>query len=413
MTADARRGLSVFRSRRMAIVFVLGFSSGLPLLLSAGTLKQWLYDGHVDNKSIAALVSAGLPYTFKVAWAPLLDRYRLPFLGRRRGWILVFQLALVGVLLATSTLDPHDASAAWWFAFLIAFASASQDIVIDAYNTDLLEPEERAAGTATYVMGYRVAMLIAGSFALVLADHIVWRAIYIGMAALMGVGIIGTLLAEEPPLRDRPPKTLVSAFVVPLAELWKRLRWRLLLVFAFAATYKFGDQFAQNMTDIFYRELHYTKTDIGLVNKAVGFAAFAVGGVVAGALVARHGVRKMLVVFGLVQATVHLGYLWIAAVGKDVVIYGVAIFIENVGFALGTTALTAAIMGVCNPAVSATQMALMTSLTSLGSRVFGGYGADVQGALGWTGFFLTTMAMAIPGIILAWLAADLTTRKTT
>jgi len=407
LPAEKRDLFAVFRSRRMAVLFLLGFSSGLPLLLTGQTLQTWMTDAKVDVKQIASFASVGLPYTFKFLWAPLLDRYRLPFLGRRRGWIFLFQLGLIAALLVMSTMDP--AASAERFALIavvVATLSASQDVMIDAYNADLLAPEERAAGAATYVMGYRVAMLVAGSLALILADHIVWHAVYVVMAVVMGVGLVGTLLAEEPPLRDRPPRSIASAIGLPFAELFRRLGWRTaLLTLAFAATYKFGEQFAQVLTATFYRRaIGFSKTDIGLVSKAVGFGAWALGGVLGGVLTARFGVRKTLVWFGVVQASTHVAYLWIAFAGKNLVVFGVAIFVENLSFAMATSAFVAALMSVCSPAVSATQFALLTSLSSVGQRVFGTFAGDVVKAVGWKGFFLTTIAMGIPGLVFAWLA---------
>jgi PAT family beta-lactamase induction signal transducer AmpG len=396
----------------MAIVFLLGFSSGLPYMLCGDTLGQWIYDETKSKDAVAAIASAALPYNFKYLWAPLVDRYRLPFLGRRRGWMIVFQIALFAALVAASTLDASDPSSTWWYALFIAIAAASQDIVIDAYNADLFEPHERAAGTAAYVTGFRVAMLVSGSLALIVADDVSWRAIYLGMAALVAIGIGATLLAEEPPERDRPPRTLVGAFVIPLDEFFRRLGWGALLVLAFVATYKLGDQFAQKLTGAFYREIGFSKKEIGVISKAIGFAAVVVGGALAGGLVARYGIRKMLLAFGIVQATVHLCYLWMAVAGKNLWIYGVTNCIENVGFAMGTSALTAAVMGMTSPSVSATQMALLTSLTTLLGRLFGPYSSDVQAAVGWESFFLITMAMALPGIVLSWLARRFIDRKT-
>jgi PAT family beta-lactamase induction signal transducer AmpG len=402
-----RNWLAVFRSRRMAVLFFLGFSSGLPLMLTGQTLTTWMTEAKVDVRSIAKFSLVGLAYTWKFAWAPLLDRYALPLLGRRRGWILVFQLGLIVALLGMSTVDPaQDLKALAIMAAIVATLSASQDTMIDAYNTDLLAPEERAAGSATYVMGYRLAMLVAGSLALILADHVEWRVVYCGMAAAMSIGIVASFLAEEPPLRERPPRTIASAVVLPFQELFRRLGWRqAALVLAFAATYKFGEQFAQVLSPVFFRDvIQFTKTDIGVLQKAVGFAAWAVGGVVGGTLTARYGVKRTIVAYGIVQAMTHLGYLWVAYVGKDLVAYGVATFIENLSFAMATTALVAALMAVCAPAVSATQFALLTSLTSVGQRVFGTLAGDVVEAVGWKGFFLTTIALAIPGLVLAWLA---------
>jgi MFS transporter, PAT family, beta-lactamase induction signal transducer AmpG len=407
MEPPAAGALSIFRSRRMAVVFLLGFSSGLPLVLTGTTLAQWLIDDQVSLEQIAAFVWVGLAYSFKFAWAPLLDRFELPFLGRRRGWILVFQLALVGTLLWMASSDPADDP--WRFAMIaviVAFCSASQDVVIDAYTTDILEADERAAGAAVSVLGYRVAMLLAGSLALVLADHFSWHAVYTWMACAMAIGIAGTLLAVEPTGPERPPRTIAAAIVLPFRELWNRLGWRgALLLLGLAVTYKFGEQFAGVMTGAFYRrEIGFTKTELGIANKAVGFAAIAIGGGIGGICVARYGLRRMLVVFGIAQALTHVAYLVIAIVGKNLPVFVVAIFIENASAAMATSAFVGALMAACSMSVSATQYALLTSLSSVGGRIFGPLAAGVVEWLGWKGFFLATIAMAIPGIVLAWFA---------
>src|SRR5215468_8646109 len=211
--------LAVFRSRRMAVLFVLGFSSGLPLMLTGQTLQAWLTDRQVPLGRIAAVSSVGLAYTFKFAWAPLLDRFRLPVLGRRRGWVLAFQLGLVAAIAAMSVLDPgRDPAAVTVVAIAIAVLSASQDIVLDAYMTDVLAPHERAAGASVNVVGYRIATVASSSLAFVMADHVVWPAIWLTMAAVMALTIAGTLLAEEPALAVQPPRTIAQAFVLPVVD---------------------------------------------------------------------------------------------------------------------------------------------------------------------------------------------------
>lgn len=391
----------------MAVMFLLGFSSGLPLLLTGQTLQAWMTDAGVKLEKIAAFSAVGLAYTFKFLWAPLLDRYRLPGLPRRRGWILVLQLALVAAIASMGALDPVASPGGLAIAaVVVAFLSASQDIVIDAYNADLLAPEERAAGSATYVMGYRSAMLVAGTLALVLADHLVWRAVYLILAGVMALGLIGTWLAEEPSPGVAPPRTIGAALTLPFVELWRRLGWRgAALTLGFAATYKFGEQFAQVLTMTYFkRVIGFTFTDIALANKLVGFSAWAIGGAVGGGLVARHGVRRTLVWFGVLQASTHVAYLLVGLAGKNLPVYAAAIFVENLSFSMATAAFVAALMAVCSPAVSATQFALLTSLSSVGQRIFGPLAADVVDWLGWRGFFLSTIAMAVPGILLAWRA---------
>ena len=395
----------VFRSRRMAVLFALGFSSGLPLFLTGQTLQAWMTTSGVDVDQIAAFSSVGLAYTFKFAWAPLLDRWRLPWLGRRRGWMVATQLALIAAIAAMGTIDPTAAPGTLAvLAVAVAFLSASQDVVLDAYNADLLAPEERAAGAGVYVMGYRVAMLISGSLALILADHLPWGVVYAIMAGLMAVGIVASIAAEEPPVRD-VPRSLTRAIVLPFHEFFTRLGWKGALgALAFAALYKFGDQFASVLTVTFFkRGVGFTLTEIGTLNKAMGFLGTMIGAAIGGVLVARHGVLRMLLLFGVLQAMTNLLYVWLAVVGHDRGIFATAVLVDNVANAAGTGAFVAYLMSLTSRSVSATQFALLTSLTSVGQRVFGPLASHVQTALGWPGFFVATTALALPGLLIALL----------
>lgn len=398
--------LDVFRSKRMAVLFLLGFASGLPLLLTGTTLQAWMSSLGVDLGRIADLSMVGLAYTLKFAWAPLLDRFHLPFLGRRRGWCLAFQLALVVAIAVMGAIDPLASPMLLaGAAIVVAFLSASQDVIIDAYKADLLAPHERAAGTAMYVLGYRIALIVTGTLALVMADHLPWRAIYAIMAAGMAIGVIATLLADEPVVTELPPRTLARAIVEPFVELGTRLGWHATaIVLAFAALYRFGDYFAQAVViDFLHTDAAFDLTTIGLVTKGVGFVGTLVGGLAAGGLVARFGLRRMLVAFGVLAAITNLLYMWLAFVGHDLVVFSIAIGVDHASTALGTTAFIAVLMGVCSPALSATQFALLTSLSSVGQRVFGPFADDVVRAAGWTGFFASTALMAIPGLVLAWM----------
>jgi MFS transporter, PAT family, beta-lactamase induction signal transducer AmpG len=287
---------------------------------------------------------------------------------------------------------------------LVAFLSASQDVVIDAYKADVLAPHERAAGSAMYVLGYRVAVLLSGTLALILADQMPWRLIYLIMAAFMVIGIVGTLVADEPSEPANPPRTIIDAVVQPFAEFGRRLGWAgFLLVIGFAALYRFGDHFAQALTMAFLkREIGFSLTDIALVTKVLGFVGTALGGLAAGSLVARFGLRRMLVAFGALAAVTNLLYAWLAVAGANMPIFWTAVFVDHAANALGTAAFLAVLMSVCSPAVSATQFALLTSLSSVGQRVFGPLADDVVHAIGWPGFFASTAAMALPGLILAW-----------
>jgi PAT family beta-lactamase induction signal transducer AmpG len=397
-------GLGVFRSRRMLVLLLLGFASGLPAVLVGHTLRAWLTDAGFDNDRISAFVPVGLAYTFKFLWAPALDRFALPFLGRRRGWIFVLQLALVAAIVVMGAVDPQrHAHALWIAALVVAVLSASQDVVLDAYSADILEPHERAAGSATYVLGYRIAMVATGALALVMADRVVWPAIYATMAALMALGIAATLLAEEPTGATRSPRTLAEAVYLPIVELGKKHGWRgAVLVASFAALYKLGDQFAQVLTLTFLqRDAGFDWTEIGTVYDVIGFAGIAAGGIAGGALVARYGLYRLLFGFGVIQASTLLLYAWLAVAGKSFPIFCIAVVVDNFAYSMATSAFVACLMSACTPGVSATQMALLTSLSSVGQRVLGLFASNVADTFGWAGYFIACSAMALPGLILA------------
>ncbi|MCA9674393.1 MAG: MFS transporter, partial [Myxococcales bacterium] len=404
MSPPVRIGLlDVFRSRRVLVLALLGFSSGLPLLLTAQTLTAWLTAAHVDLATIGTLSLVGLPYTFKWAWAPLLDRYRLPLLGRRRGWILVLQLALAAAIAAMGTVEPRTEPAALAvLAVLVATLSASQDVVIDAFNADTLHPEERAAGSAMYVLGYRTAMLVSGTLALVLADHLPWRTIYLIVAALMGLGVVGTLLAIEPAEAAARPASLVEAAWRPLAALLRRRR--IAIVLGFVALFRFGELMVNQMVIPFLKDgAGFSFTEIATLYKVLGFAGTVVGGLTAGALVARWGARRCLIVFGVAQASTNLCYLALAVTGRSLPVLGAAVVIDNLASAMGTGAFVAYLMSLCDRAFSATQYALLTSLSSLLARVLGFAGAALVAAAGWPAFWAATAAVAVPALALvAW-----------
>ena len=403
-----RQWAAIFRSRRMAVIFLLGFASGLPNMLIGQTLQQWLYDKDFPIEILAMLTALKFPFAIKWAWAPLLDRYRMPFLGRRRGWMVVFQVGLLGGIVALSRIDPvHEFPQMLAIALFISIMSASQDIVVDAYNVEVIAPPERAAGAASYFVGYRTSMLVSGSLTLVMADHMVWNAVYLIMALLMIVGIVTVVFfAEEPTEIVLPPRTIAQSIYKPFLEFMQRYRWHLILIVFFCATFKFGEQFAQAVSQPFYRDVGFTKTEIGVLSKAIGFGAFTIGGLAGGTLVARYGLRKMLVIFGCLGAVVHVGYLVISIVGHNLGVYAVTLFVENTFFAMGTTALTGAQYSFCSPAVAATQMALLTSLTGLANSIFGAFAGKVVASIGYTSFFFVVILMAVPGIIFAYFATS-------
>jgi PAT family beta-lactamase induction signal transducer AmpG len=404
----AARWLAPFASRRMLTLAALGFSSGLPLLVTGSLLAAVLTDARLDPQTITALASVGLPYTLKFAWAPLLDRYPLPVLGRRRGWILALQLALAGTIALLGGLDPRaDLDTVIAVAVAVAALSASQDVVIDAYAAEVLDGPQRAAGSAAYVAGYRVALLVTGTVALGLGDTLRWPVIFAGLAAVMALCTVATLLAEEPPMRGAPPASLAAAAWRPLAELFGRgdtRRARLAAAGAllgFVALYKFGDALAGTATTLFYRrELGFSWAEIAGLSKALGFAGTLLGAAAAGVLAPRLGVRRALLTFGAAQAGTNLLLAALALHGPSYPLLGTAIFVDSAANALGTGAFVAFLMSQTRPQLAATQYALFTGLSTIGARVFGFVAGELIGAVGYAGFFALTAAMAAPGLLL-------------
>jgi MFS transporter, PAT family, beta-lactamase induction signal transducer AmpG len=392
----------------MLVVFLLGFSGGLPLLLTSQTLQAWMTGAGASLDQLAALSTVGLAYTFKFLWAPFLDRYALPFLGRRRGWLLATQLALAVAIVVMGQLDPVSSpDALFVVAVVVAVLGASQDIVIDAYKVDILPPEERTAGASAYLIGYRIALVVAGTLAFVAADHLPWSVIYALLAATLVVGVVATIMATEPPPPAERPASIQQALVMPIRELWERLGWRVAIVVGFTIFYRFGDYFAQSLIIPFFnRAAGFQFTEIAAVYKVLGFVGIALGGIAAGFLVPRYGMRRMLIVFGAVQAITNLLYVWLASSPGDLGVFCIAVFVDNTAGAMGTAAFIAVLMSKCSPAFSATQFAILTSLSSVGQRVFGPLADDVVAWVGWSGFFVVTSLFAVPGIVLAYHAND-------
>ena len=399
--------LAVFRSKKIFLLLLLGFSSGLPLALTAGTLQAWLAAKNVDIVAIGWFALVGQPYTYKFLWAPLMDRYVPPFLGRRRGWLLITQLALASSIAFMGTLTP--ANSAWLLggtALAVAFLSASQDIVFDALRTDSLEREERGAGAAVSVLGYRVAMLVSGAGALILADQwLGWSATYWLMAALMGVGMLATWFVVEPAPVGAAPQSLDEAVAKPFAEFFSREGALALLVLV--VLYKLGDAFAGNLTTTFLlRGPGFSLTEIGAINKGFGLAATILGALAGGALMAKMRLYHALLVFGILQAITNLGFMLLAASGKSYALMVTVIGLENLCGGMGTAAYVALLMALCDRRFSATQYALLSALSAVG-RVYVGPGAGyLVAGFGWTQFFFFTFLIALPGLaLLMWLRA--------
>jgi PAT family beta-lactamase induction signal transducer AmpG len=398
----ARDWLALFTNRRIGATLLLGFSSGLPLALTGGTLQAWYAVSGVDIVTIGFLGLVGQPYVYKFLWAPLMDRFAPPLLGRRRGWLIATQLALLIAIALMARLDPASAPLALGaLALVVAFLSASQDIAVDAYRADVLEARERGLGAAVSVTGYRLAMLVSGGLALILADRIGWSLMYIVMACVMAVGLLGTLFGPEPETPPSTPRTLSDAVVKPFAEFTTRpSAWALL---ALIVLYKLGDAFAGTLTVAFLiKGPGFTPTEIGAVYKTLSLVTTIVGALAGGALLARIGLYRALLFFGALQAVSNLAFMALAEAGRDMALMIAAVGFENLAGGMGTAAFVALLMSLCDNRYTATQYALLSALAAVG-RVFVGPAAGYMvEALGWTRFFALTFVIALPGLWLLW-----------
>ncbi len=388
---------SIF-SRRMLAILVLGFSSGLPLLLIGSTLKAWLHDEGINLTTIGLFAFVGLPYTLKFLWAPLMDRYVPPFLDRRRGWILIWQICLLGGFVVMAGM--HPAVNTWSLAglcVLIAFFSASQDIVFNAYTRDVLSDEELGFGFSLGIAGYRVGMLAASALALPLADEMGWRLMYLLMSGGMLIGISASLWA--PKVKNiAHPQNLRAAVIEPFLQFFSRNgAWLILLFLLF---YKVGDQMASEMVNPFYLELGFTKTQIGLVAKIFGFSALVGGGLLGGLLLFRLGTFRSLWIFGIFQAVSTLAFAFLAYMGFSIILLAGAVTLENLASGMAGASYAAYMASLCDKRYTATQYALFSSLIGITRVVFGGGSGYLAKHLGWEFFFVFCALLAIPGLLL-------------
>ncbi|NLY27883.1 MAG: muropeptide transporter [Alcaligenaceae bacterium] len=395
---------SVYTSPRVLPLLVLGFSSGLPLALTGGTLQAWATVENVALQSIGFLTLIGTAYTLKFLWAPLVDRYAPPFLGRRRSWVFCTQLLLALGIASMGFFNPGNGLlilAA--LAVMVAFMSATQDIAFDAYSTDVLRKEERAAGAALKVLGYRLAMIVSGGLALILADQwLGWQGMYFLMGGLMAVCAVATVLAPEPEVVVAPPRSLRHAVVEPLAEFFSRQGAVTLLMLI--VLYKLGDAFAGALSTTFLlRGAGFSVSEVGTINKVFGLAATIVGALAGGALMARLGLYRSLLLFGVLQAVSNLGYWALAVMPPNVVLMGLVVAGENLCGGLGTAAFVALLMALCRQQFSATQFALLSALSAVGRTYLAGpFTPPLVESLGWPVFFLLTVLIAVPGLVLLW-----------
>jgi len=410
---------AVYFEFRVFLILLLGFSCGLPLLLVYGTLSAWLHDEGVSLTVIGWFSIASSAYALKFLWAPLVDRCPLPILtrmlGQRRSWLLLSQACVMVAILMLGGTDPADdlAWTALW-AVALAFASATQDIVVDAYRIEILDEERMGAGAANYVVGYRIATFASGAGALVIADQSGWFSAYAVMAVLVCVGMIGALLGPEPVRQETPAARqttnkfaaaidiLRRAVWMPFAEFMSRRNW--LAVLLFIALYKYGDALLGVMANPFYLDIGFTKTEVGLVTKGFGLAATIAGGIIGGAFVARYGTLKALMFGGILQAASNGVFALQAWIGPELPMLFVTIGVENLTGGIGTIAFVAYLSGLCNVAYTATQFALLSSLMAFTRTVLASGGGWLADHIDWVSYFLLTGLAAIPGLLmLIWL----------
>ncbi len=384
----------------MGAILLLGFASGLPLNLTGSTLQAWLASAGVDIQTIGIFSLVGLPYVLKFSWAPLLDRYLPPLLGRRRGWILLCQLALavaIGVMGASS--PARAPYALGCIALLVAFLSASQDIVIDAYRADVVAPDERALAASATSFGYRSAAMFAGAVIVYFAASLGWRTSYLLVAGAMGLTVFATLWAPEPVTPGRPPRTLADAVVQPLRNLLQHDgAWGLLLL---VLLYKVGDAFALSLYSAFMvKGVGFSLHELSIGGKVNMTVSSMIGTALGGWLYLRWGLFRSLLSFGFAQAATNLLYMWLALAGKKFWLMILATSVDNLAGGMGQAAFVAFLMAQCSASFSATQYALLSALAAVPRVVMGAIAGQVVASVGWAHFFVITFATAMPGLAL-------------
>ncbi|MCX7823722.1 MAG: MFS transporter [Syntrophobacterales bacterium] len=405
------KNLNVYLRYNVVILTALGFSSGLPLALTGSTLQAWLFSEGVNLGTIGLFSLVGLPYSVKIMWAPIIDYYVIPFLGRRRGWIFSTQCGLVVFIAILGLLAWFMESGGFPFrhskgllviaaliVFSIAFLSATQDIAIDAYRTDILAPEERGAGAATTVLGYRIAMLTSGAFALVLSDYVSWNLVFWILAIIMSLCIIATFFSKEPHSPSRLPKNLKEAILNPMVEYFSRpdaLRILLFIIF-----FKLGDVMAGAMSTPFLLDIGFSRSDVGMVNKVFGLTSTILGTFAGGTVIARIGLNRSLWVFGVLQIISNFSFVGLASFGKVYPLMVAAVGIENFTGGMGTAGFVAFLMSLCRKEHSATQYAFFSSLMAITRVIASAPTGIVAEKFGWVIYYVLTIIGSLPGLAL-------------
>jgi MFS transporter, PAT family, beta-lactamase induction signal transducer AmpG len=400
--ADGTRLRDLLASPKMLAILILGAASGFPNQLTESALQAWLKDAGLTNTTIGAMTYVALPYLLKPLWAPLIDRYPLPLLGRRRGWMLAMQLALAAVIALLALQNPAAAlGPVTVCAFLIVFCSATQDIAIDAWRTDVSMPSERGPAAAANNLGYRTAAWLAAAFVLVVADHFGWRPAFLILAGVMLVFCVASVRAPEPAYRHASPRSLRESIVAPLAELLDGPDAAILI--AVVMLFKVGDAFANKLFTPFLMDVGFSKTEIAVVAKAL-FTVSALGGsILGGVLMVRLGLVRSMLIFGVLQAASNLLYCALAAAGKSYPIMMMAVVIEHLAGAMGNIALVALIMALCDVRYSAFQYALLSAIALLPRYSLGYPAGWIADHGGWYLYYVTSFAIALPGLAMVWL----------
>ena len=414
MTADAsvnRARRETFKeailNRRMLICVFTGFTSGLPLYLLIQLVPAWLRTEGVGLAEIGFFALIGFPYTWKFLWSPIMDRFTLPFLGHRRGWMLVTQVSLLISIGVMGFIKPDlNLMTVAYLSAAVAFFSASQDIVLDAYRRELLPDVELGLGNAIHVQTYRLAGLVPGSLAMILSDHLPWHMVFGVVAMFMFVGIILTLVIDEAITEPTPPRTMREAVVEPFREFIGRQGIQgAVLILAFLFFYKLGDSMATALQTPFFIDLGFSRTQIGSVAKFAALIASIFGGLFGGVVMIKLGINRALWIFGVVQVVSILGFALLSVIGDNLWMLGVANAFEYLGVGLGTAAFVAYIARTTNPAFAATQFALFTALTAVPRTLANAVTGVIVEQVGWTNFFLLCTALAIPGMLLLFKVA--------
>jgi PAT family beta-lactamase induction signal transducer AmpG len=405
---------TVYFKPRVIAMCLIGFGAGLPLLMVFSTLSAWLSDSGVSRSEIGLFAWVGITYSVKFVWSPVVDRLSLPVLhrlGRRRSWILIGQLGIAVGLICLSTIDPQTdlIYVAFWAVF-IAFASATQDIAVDAYRIEAVESRLQGAMSAAYIFGYRLAMLVAGAGSLIIADNYGWAQAYLSMAAIMGVAIVTVLLIAEPIVakgasaKTLDPGSLIAklsqAVLEPLLDFFKRNGRLAILILLFIGFYRLSDITMGIMANPFYLELGFTKTEIGQVVKLFGFFMTMAGTFLCGSLVVRYGFYGPLLAGAIMVALTNILFSTLASIGPDLTWLAIVISADNLSGGIATTALVAYLSSLTNRTYTATQYALFSSLMTLPGKFLSGFSGFVVDASSYSTFFLVAAALGIPAIIL-------------